>query len=346
LVREGLVANIRAIAKKAGVSISTVSRVLNNVAGVSAAAREAVLLAVTEAGYLPETGRKSTSNIALVYTAAPTLESPFDAALLIGVYAGLEGSDADLLILDANRSRQPGETITQMLIRKGVRGALLRTTADSKETCEEILTEGCPAVVVGSRVDTPGALYAYSDSRPASREAVEHLIGLGHSRIAMAIHIVDDSDHADRVAGYREALEAHGIDFDERLLLRVPATRDGGAQVVRRLASWKDRPTAIYLADPFAAVGVLVEARRTGLRVPEDLSLVGFDDGELRHTLIPQLTAVCQDTVALGRTAVSLLLRLVAGGPNRRPSSEVLRCWLEIHETTDPLLEQRSKRTR
>jgi DNA-binding LacI/PurR family transcriptional regulator len=308
--------------------------ILNNVPGVSGAAREAVLAAVNRAGYVPEVGRRSTSNVALLYAAEPTLGSPFDAALLVGAYAGLEACGWDLMVLDARRSRREGETFSQMFLRKGVQGALVRTTTSSQGVCQEIAREGFPAVVVGSRVEGHDVRYVYSDSRQASCEAVEHLIGLGHRRIAVCVHVVEDSDHSDRLAGYRQALEAHGIPFDDRLVIRGRADRAGGVQAVRRLATMAPRPTAVFLTDPDTGVGALNEARRMGLRAPEDLSIVGFDDADLRHALVPQLTAVCQNTTALGREAVAMLAQAVARPTGAENRTKVLRCWFEVHEST------------
>ncbi|MFO0822893.1 MAG: LacI family DNA-binding transcriptional regulator, partial [Gemmataceae bacterium] len=305
-------------------SISTVSRVLNNAPGVSDQARDAVLAAVNRTGYVPEVGRRSASNVALVYTAGASLDSPFDAALVNGVYAGLDGAEADLLILDARRSRQPGESLTQMLVRKGAAGALLRVTTASQGLCEEVAAEGFAAVVVGSRPDEPRLHCIYSDSRPARQDAVGHLLALGHRRIAFGAHVVDDSDHADRLAGYRDALEVAGVPADEALVVRAPFDRAGGVQVVRRVAAMSPRPTAVVLADPLMAVGALAEARRLGLRVPEDLSVVGFDDGELRHALVPRLTAVCQDTVGLGKAAAAQLLEVIAR-KHKKPRREARR---------------------
>jgi DNA-binding LacI/PurR family transcriptional regulator len=277
--------------------------------------------------------REPIGDVALLYTAEATLDSPFDAALVDGVFAGLDGSGADLVILSARRSRRPGETLAQMLARKGLRGALLRTTTATQELCREATAGGAAVVVVGSRPDDPSLSCIYTESGPASREAVDHLLGLGHRGIAFGVHVVDDSDHADRLAGYRDALAAKGVAFDESLVILATADRYGGMQVVRRVASMSPRPTAVYLADPLMAVGALEEARRAGLRVPGDLSLVGFDDGDLRLSMVPHLTAVCQDTVGLGRAAAERLLALLSD-PARTPRRSPLRCRFEIHETT------------
>lgn len=325
--------SVRAIAQEAGVSISTVSRVLNNAPGVGEQARDAVLAAVNRTGYVHEVGRRSASNVALVYTAGASLDGPFDAALVNGVFAGLEASEADLLILDTRRARQAGESLTQMLVRKGAQGALLRVTTKSQEVCAEIAAEGFAAVVVGSRPDNPRLNCIYSDSRPASREAMRHLLALGHRRIALGTHVVDDSDHADRLAAYQETLASAGVPFDELLVVRAPFDQAGGVQVVRRVAAMTPRPTAVFLADPLMAVGAMAEARRLGVRVPQELSVIGFDDSELRHALVPHLSAVCQDTVGLGRAATELLLEVIAR-KHRKPIQKARRCWFEVHEST------------
>ncbi len=175
--------NVRLIAKQAGVSISSVSRVLNNQPGVSESVRAAVLAAVNEAGYVPEVGRRSTTNVALIYTHVPTLESPFDAALLSGIYAGLAANGWDLVILEVHRSRQPGETVTQMLLRKGVQGALMRTTTPTQGVCREVAVEGFPAVIVGSRPTAPGraSCTATRARRAARRLSICSISGTGGS---------------------------------------------------------------------------------------------------------------------------------------------------------------------
>jgi DNA-binding LacI/PurR family transcriptional regulator len=328
------VSNIRAIAREAGVSIATVSRVLNNLPGVSEASRDAVLDAVQRTGYVPEVGRRSTSNIALVYTAEVSLGSPFDAALVNGIFAGLDGSGADLLVLSVRRSRQPGETVTQMLVRKGAQGALLRATAASQGLCQEAAAEGAAILVVGSRAPAEVSCI-YSDSRTGSREAIDHLLDLGHRRVAFGTHRIMDSDHVDRLEGSREALAARGVPWEESRVIHTTADRAGGAQVVRRVALMTPRPTAIYLADPLMVIGAYEEARTVGLEVPRDLSIIGFDDGELRHAVSPRLTAVCQDTIGLGRAAATLLLDRIARRPGK-PQQEARRCWFEIHESTAP----------
>ena len=331
------VSNVRAIASEAGVSITTVSRVLNNHPRVSSEARDRVLAAARRSGYVPRVGRKSVTNIAVLYTGDRSIDSQFDANLLHGISTVMDERDFDMMVLDARRPRQSGETFTQMFMRKGIAGVIIRSSERGRDLCEQILDERFPAVVVGDRPDHPNANVIFGDSRESSRVAVEHLVGLGHARIAVCVNIVDDSDHADRLAGYREALEAGGLKFDERYVLAVPATQRGGEQAVRRLRAMADAPTAVYLTDPITCVGALTEARRSGIDVPGDLLIVGFEDAELRHMVHPAMTAVCQDVKALGREAAMALFEAMASpGEADAGVGRSLPTWFEVHETTGP----------
>ena len=329
--------SVRLIAREAGVSIATVSRVLNNHPRVSTAVRDRVLAAAHQHRYVSHVGKRSTANVALLYTGELSLGSSFDGQLMWGMSAGLEEFDYDLMVLDAKRSMQPGENYSQMLMRKGVRGVVLRTTQATRNVCLAIAREGCPAVVVGDRFEHDDVRFIYSDSREPSREAVDHLVGLGHRRIGVCLNTVDDSDHADRLAGYHQALKEHGLPRDRKLVFRTPANRPGGAQLIRRMAAMADRPTALYVTDPATSAGVFKEARASGLRIPEDLSVVGFDDGDTRFDVYPEMSAVCQDSAALGREALLALHEVITGGEDRPPPvRKALRAWLEIHGSTAP----------
>lgn len=326
--------NVRAIAKQAGVSIATVSRVLNNHPSVSDAVREKVMAVANSRRYVPTVGKRETLNIAYVYTGDTSLGSPFDAAVMEGVYAGLADSNLNLMILDARRSRQSTETYSQMFQRLGVRGALLRTTNGSLGVCEKIAEQGFPAVVIGSKFDNPAVHTVCCESRSASREAVAYLIGLGHRRIAVCVNVVEDSDHTERLQGYHDAMADHGLEVDERLIMRIPAYRQGGCQVIRRLATAMDRPTAIYITDPMTAIGAMYETQQLGIKVPDDLSVIGFDDAELRYMTWPTMTSVCQNAYGLGHEAFTVLSRMLEG--QDQPENAKPVAWFEVHESTGP----------
>lgn len=327
---------VRQIALEAGVSTATVSRVLNNHPRVSDAAREKVLSAANESRYVHSVGKKSTTNVALVYTGESSLGESFDSLLMWGMSKGLENFGYDLMILNAQRSLMAGETYSQMFLRKGVRGVVLRTTLATRSVCQSIAEQGVPAVVVGDRFDDPRIKFFYADSREPSREAVEHLISLGHRKVAIALNVIDDSDHADRLAGYKAALVDNNIEVDRKLVLRCPANRQGGMQLMRRVAAMADRPTALFITDPATAAGAFKEAYALGISIPDDLSIVGFDDGEMRFDMVPELTAVCQDTPAIGREALESLHSIIQQDTSIVADQTTLSAWLEVHRSTAP----------
>lgn len=330
-------ASVRQIANQAGVSIATVSRVINNSPKVSEAARAKVLDVINQEQYKPKTGKLLTTNIAYIFTDSITLGSPYDAGILAGMSSGLEFNELDLLILNAKTCRQGGEAFKDVFRRKGVCGVIVRTTSASVGLCRAILDSGLPSVVLGDEIEGYEASCLDVDSRSASRDAVEHLIGLGHKKIAFATNVVEDKDHSDRYGGYLDALEQADIEFNSKLHFRVPASRGGGEQLARRLAAMSDGPTAIFVADPATCLGMLTETRKLGITVPGDLSIAGFDDSETRFLTSPSLTAVCQDAQRLGSKAMG---KLVSSMPDYASEAAIedqaLLAWFEVNESTGP----------
>ncbi|MEM0914653.1 MAG: LacI family DNA-binding transcriptional regulator [Planctomycetota bacterium] len=328
---------VRQIAEEAGVSAATVSRVLNRHPKVSPETRERVLqVAVPQReGMTTHQLKPATRALALMYTGEATVGSPFDAIMLAGVSNVTEEAGFDVLMLNSRASRLQGETHLQMLRRKGIKGVLVRTNERTKSICTEIARERFPMVVIGERfAEEDGVRFVYSDSRHASREAISHLIEQGHSRIAVIMNVVDDTDHLDRVEGWRQAHADHGLQIDDRLILRAPARREGGVQVMKRLAAMPEMPTAVYVIDPLSAIGVMNQALAMGIRVPDQLAVVGFDDGEYRYGVYPQMTAVCQNTFDIGREAAAYLLQVINGTVDGVARGRALPSWFEVHDSS------------
>jgi DNA-binding LacI/PurR family transcriptional regulator len=336
--RRSFVPTIREVARAADVSVATVSRVLNNTATVSPGVRDRVLEVAGRMRYgaAGAGARALSSHMALVYTGPSSLSSPYDVAILDGMSQAAEAAGLDLLITREGQGRRPNETATQFLTRKGIRGAVLRTTSDTRHLCVELAKEGFPSVVVGERFDDGGdeadVSFIYADSRPTSYQAVEHLISIGHRRIAVVLNQVADNDHQDRLGAYEQALREHGIEVDPRLVVRVGAQRPNGAQVIRTLMSLRDRPTAIFIADPPIAVGAINQAHEMGVRIPDDVSIIGFDDADTRNDVYPALSAICQDAHRLGYEAARALSQRLQGHADE-PVRAVHPTWLELHGT-------------
>jgi DNA-binding LacI/PurR family transcriptional regulator len=334
--------SVRDVAREAGVSISTVSRVINGHTSVDPRLRQQVLAAVDRCHYSPAVGRRRQDSIALVYVGPFTPGSPYDSACIEGMVDAMRGSDFDLAVIDLRRDKAREETFRQFFARKGICGAILRCTVAERDVVAQIASEDVPAVVLGDHFPLDDMPFVYADSSTASREAIEHLLALGHERIAFAACEREDGDHGDRFEAYRSALAERGF-LQPSLIWRIPPHRLDGAQLVRNLMGKPDRPTAVFIADPLVAVGAINEAHKMGVKIPDELSIIGFDDTDMRGLVYPNMTAVCQDSQQMGRAAFERVAALVGDATkNGAPANPRFAAWFEINETTAPPPEEAS----
>jgi DNA-binding LacI/PurR family transcriptional regulator len=324
--------SVRAIAKSTQLSVATVSRALNNHPEISPETRKRVLKTANQIGYFGAVGKRVTTNIGLVFTSDFQF-CEFDAVLMAGVLRGVREQRFDVAVLNLERDKRQSETYTQFFMRKGVRGVILRTLARSRHICQAIAEEKFPSVVVAEQFDSPVVNYVCYDSRADSRRAVEHLISLGHRRIALTVHNIPDRDHSARQQGYYEALQAAGVEVDRELIVEVMANLNGGKSAINRLMSLTSPPTAVYFTDPLTCIGGISQAHSLGIKIPSDLSIVGFDDSDDRFRCYPVFTAVCQDAGNLGFEAALWLTQKLAGIGQESIQKE-MSTFFEVHETT------------
>lgn len=328
-------ASIRDVAKQAGVSIATVSRVINGRDSVAPHLRKQVLEAVNRCDYAPAVGVRTQNTVALIYTGPFTPGSPYDSACIDGMVEAMRESPHDLAMIDIRRDKARGETFRQFFTRKGICGAILRSTAMERDIVAQMADEGLPVVVLGDHFQRAGLPFVYSESASASRQAIEHLLSLGHTRIAFAACEREDGDHRDRFDAYCATLEARGLLYPD-LIGRIPPHRLDGEKLIRNLMGMPNRPTAVFIADPLVAVGAINEAHKMGVKIPEDLSIVGFDDTDIRSLIYPKMTSVCQDSRMLGRVAFEQLVDRLAAADGEVLATRSQSAWLEINETTAP----------
>jgi len=328
--------SVRAIASRSKVSPATVSRVLNNHPDVDEATRERVLACINELGYVPKIGRRITNVIALAYPDEPVRSEygAFEPALLSGIMRGLEEHGFDLKLLSIGRDKLANETYTQFFLRKGIRGVIMRCFRTNHAMIAGIAEEGFPSIVVAAEFDEPKVNFIRSDSYPSSRRAIEHLIGLGHRRIGLAVHNVSDTDHADRRRAYEDALAAAGIPLDPALVMEIVAGIASGEQVLDALRALPDPATAVFATNPMTALGIMRRAQERGIVVPRDLSVVGVDDSDVRMHVWPRLTAVLQDASALGLESALWLTRKLARGDQRATCRRTVATTFEVNGTT------------
>ena len=311
-------ATLSDVAARAGVSISAVSRVLSNApsARVSAATRSRIHAAATELGYRPNFAGRAlkssrTNVLALI---VPDLTNAIFTDLMQGVEDGAHELGYVVLLARSEDMQTRGETLDRLLGEGRVDGVLLQI-GDALDTgaLDAVLQAGSPIMLVNTtQPDFVGSVTL--DDFGAARIAAEHLIELGHRRIALANGLPTTFTARQRLAGFRAALTAAGLDVPADYITELGYEPSAGRQSLGLLMRLAEPPTALLVANVNAAIGVLGEARNLGVRVPQDLSIVAVHDVWLAKDLWPPLTTVRMPLYELGRRAVAELHARLGGG--------------------------------
>jgi LacI family repressor for deo operon, udp, cdd, tsx, nupC, and nupG len=303
--------SIADVAEKAGVSVATVSRVLNHHTNVRPATRDRVLAAVAASGYrINELARNlRTAESRLLLTMVPDFGNPFYAAIVQGIDSVARQNGYFMLLCDTGAD--PGRERSYFDLLRGRRadGAIcLDPAAVQKALVEE--ASALPWVACCEFDPAAGVPYVGIDNHRAAGDAVRYLIGLGHRRIALINSGRGYLYSRQRFEGYCDALGAAGIDPDPAWHIDLDSLDyAAGAAAAQQLAALgKDRPTAVFAVSDTLAIGVINGLRSAGLRVPDDAAVVGFDDIAVAAQVDPPLTTVLQPMRELGETAARLLL--------------------------------------
>ncbi|HEX7084671.1 MAG TPA: LacI family DNA-binding transcriptional regulator [Gaiellaceae bacterium] len=307
-------ATIRDIAGLAGVSIATVSRVLNDRPDVAPHTREAVLRVVREHGFSTNRGARglSSGRTGIVGTTLPHVNAEYFGTILSGAAEALYEEDMRIVLCPTLHEHEREVTLLERLMRGTTDGALLLLPAESTEELRALQRQGFPFVVVDPREHVPDGVPVVSAAHAAgAKEATEHLLSLGHRRIGAITGEVGWAATEERLLGFRAALSQYDLLPDASLIVPTDWQIPSGYEAAVKLLGRPDRPTAIFAFNDNVAVGVFQAARLHGLRVPDDLSIVGFDDLEEAQIVDPQLTTVRQPLAELGRMGASLLMRLI-----------------------------------
>ncbi len=307
-------ATIREIARAAGVSIATVSRVINGRPDVAPQTREAVLRVVRERGFSTNRNARALSGgrTGLVGVTVPILEAAYFAVIVSGTAEALYEHDMRIVLCPTLHQHEREVTLLDRLMHGTTDGAVLMLPEESNAELWALRETGYPFVVVDPRVQLDEGIPAVSAANASgARAATEHLLSLGHRRIGAIMGPVDWMASTERLNGYRAALAAAGVLPAQELVVESDFSIDSGVAAARALLDLPERPTAIFGFNDNVAIGALRAAAERGIRVPDELSVVGFDDSEESALVTPALTTVRQPLAEMGRMAVSLLLRLL-----------------------------------
>jgi LacI family transcriptional regulator len=334
------------VAKLAGVSRATVSLVVNGLADgkvpISEETRLRVLKAVEELGYEPDVRAQTlrTGGTRTIGMIAIDMFNPHHWEFAEGVEQ--EARERGYNVLLFTRSLDPQYIQRMMKDLMGRRldglilsGRLIEASEDARNTIPRIQRHRLPVVEVNDQPPEYTLDCIIADYRKATEEAMAYLISLGHRRIGMVYGVVEQSLGVDRLEPYRETLHHASLPVDEKLIVYCGPTVDDGYQAALRLLKLPQRPTAIVAINDLLAIGVLRAAGDQGLRVPQDLSLIGFDNISLANYLNPRLTTATKNILQIGRDAVRMVLERIED-PEKPYQQIYIPARLIIRESTGP----------
>lgn len=300
------------VAREAGVSYSTVSRVINNNAHVLPATRERVLNAMMRLGYVVNQQARSLrgGRSQVIGVLVHDVGNDYVGAIIRGIDAELSAHQYDLMLYTTHRRKTKESAYVATITRGMADGLLLLLPTNAREYLETLHRQQYPHVLIDyQHVDSTLTSTVQSTNFRGAYDATTYLIGLGHRRIAYIIGSPDMQTSLDRLAGYRAALADAGLSEDPDLIFPGDFFRPQGYAAAKHFLGLEQPPTAIFAANDLSAFGVMDGVLQHGLRVPEDISLIGFDDILEAEHVHPGLTTVRQPLEDMGRTAARLLFR-------------------------------------
>jgi LacI family transcriptional regulator len=331
-------ATIRDIARDAGVSVATVSRVMNDRPDVSPETREAVLRVARAYNFTTNRSARglSVGRTGLIGFTLPWVDEHYFTGILAGATEALHEQEQRVVLCPTHHEHDREVTLLERLMNGTTDGAIVLLPEESSEELRALSDHKYPFVVADPRLPLAEGIPTVSAAHASgARSATEHLIRLGHRRIGLITGFPGWTATEERLAGYKTALASAGLPLLPELVVEGEFNADAGYSAAARLLDLTDRPTAIFASNDNTAVGTMRAALERGLRIPEDISIVGFDDTEVARNVWPRLTTVRQPLAELGRTAVSLLNRLIEGQRTEALRVE-LGTKLIVRESTGP----------
>lgn len=309
---------IREVAERAGVSLTTVSHVINNSRYVSEATRQRVLDAMKATNYRPNAVARSlrsgkTHTLGLIL---PDSSNPFFAEVGLEVEKVAFSEGYSLILCNTDRDIAKEEFYVKLLSNKQVDGIIFVSTGIPTNSLNFLLGEHTPVILVDRDLTDIEADAVLTDHLMGGWQATQHLIDLGHRRIACISGPLDGTPSAERIVGYRKALEDSGIPVDPALVLKGDYHPRSGYEAARHLLELDEPPTAIFACNDLMGMGVIRAVTEAGLSVPNDISVVGFDNIDLTNYTTPPLTTVAQPIAQIASLSTMLLLKRI-GDPKR-----------------------------
>lgn len=319
--------NIKEIAKKAGVSVATVSRVLNHPDSVAPGTKERILNVIKETEYTPNWFARGlnfnkTNTIALLI---PNILNPSYMEIAKGVEDVAHQKDYTTLLCNGENSIEKEKKYMDSLLKRRVDGIVLVSSLLENTDLELARKQGVPVVLIGENKNIPNVSVVRIDCQWAAKNAVNHLLDIGYKDIAIVYGSTPERENSRKIDGYKLALMDAGISLKEEYMLEVINTVEGGYIAAKKLIDLENRPRAIFASSDLIAIGIIDAMKDFGVAVPEEVAVVGFDNIRMSNLLEPKLTTVEKPLHKMGVVGARLLFDIMdSKEESDMPSREIL----------------------
>jgi len=304
------------VAKRAGVSPATVSRVLNKTANVSPELRERVLSAVSELHYVPDPfahgmRTKRTRSIGLIIS---DITNPFFPELARGVEDYVSSLGYSLILCNTDARPENEKRYVELLLNKGIDGLMFTSLRIGEEVIRSLLNDGIPCILVGRKPENiEGLVYVVTDNYKGGCIAGEYLFSLGHKRFAHISGPLDNSAGRERLAGFIDALKKRGVREKDITIINSDFTMEGGYKSAGDVLGLESLPSAIFFANDAMAIGALQRFWEEKISIPEVFSIIGFDNIKVSGLVAPPLTTISQEIYRIGQLSARELIKIIEG---------------------------------
>ena len=334
---------VRDVARRAGVSAMTVSRVINDRDGVSSEAREKVEEAISALDYSPSRIASSliSARTHLIGMIVPDVSNPFFGPIVHGAEVTARKAGYRLLLCNSESDIRLERDYVADLVEHRVEGLIVAPVGDASAAHLKRLTErNFPIVLVDRHIQALACDNVTLDNVDAAQRLIGHLVALGHRRIALVTDASDVSTGRERVEGAKLALKAADIAFDEGLVFYTSTDQLGGFRAAQQVLAVRQRPTAIFAVNNLTAIGVVQALRQAKVEVPDDISLVCFDDVQHLAVISPFLTVIDQPAEKMAQVAAQLLLERIGGNVGAKARTVSFAGELVIRRSSGPAVQK------
>ncbi|ACL69215.1 LacI family DNA-binding transcriptional regulator [Halothermothrix orenii] len=327
---------IKDIAKKANVSVTTVSRVLNNKPDVSEKTKSKILKIINELGYNPNGVARGlvlnrTHTIGLII---PDIRNPFFPEVARGIEDKAKEYGYSVIYCNTDNKKEEEKKAVELLLNKRVDGIILSLSMNNRDELDRIKKQGCPIVQIDRKVPDANYPTVTIDNLISAYNATKHLINLGHKYIAHITGNLDTKTGQDRLNGYKKAMHERGIHISQEWIIEGDYSKESGYKNMKRILNLKNRPTGIFIANDLMAIGAYKAVFESKLNIPEDISIIGHDDIELASLVNPELTTMAQPKYEMGKHAARLLIQEIEGSDQDNNQNILLNTELVVRGST------------